>query len=160
MSRTKALMAGIFGLGLLLAACNSTDGGGGAPITEADLQGKWTITTMHQKGTRKITPAGGATTTANVDTTTTMPAGSSIEFKADKSLAISMGFPMTGTWKLSGTNTVTTIVSFLGEADTSDMTATISGNQGTFVSHDVDSDDFGGVMTEEDLMTTVKATKQ
>lgn len=158
MSRIKALTAGIFGLGLLLAACDSTDGGGA--ITESDLQGKWTVTSMHQKGTRKTTPTGGTPSTKNVDTTTTMPAGSSIEFMANKSLAISMGFPMTGTWKLSGANTVTTIVSFLGQADTSVMTATISGNQGTFVSHDVDSDDFGGVKTEDDFMTTVKATKQ
>lgn len=159
MSRTKAITAGIFGLGLMFAGCNSTDGGGAA-ITEADLQGKWTITTTHEKGTEKTTE-GGQTTTKNVDTTTTMPAGSSIEFKADKTLAITMGFPITGTWKLSGANTVTTIVSFFGlAADTSDMTVTISGTQGTFVSHDVDTEEDGGATIVSDLVTTIKATKQ
>ncbi len=143
MRKGMVWMAGCLGLGLLLVACDSSTGA----ATEADVVGIWKVTSSHDKGWR-IDAEG---VKVDVDEDDSSAIGNTLEFKADGTLAYNVGFDVTGKWSMSG-NTLTTLITVFGYTDTTANTVTISGKEGTFVSHDVDE--------ETDIVTTVKATKQ
>jgi hypothetical protein len=152
MAEIKGWMAGCFGLGLLLAACDSSTnsgGGGGGNVAEADLIGKWSVSSVHRKGW-ETDVAGNH---KDVDTVETYPAGTDIvEYKSDKTFTAGFGmFSINGTWSIKG-DSVISVTSILEMKDTSSAQAVISGKEGTFTTHQVDS--------EEDLVVTTKATKQ
>jgi hypothetical protein len=159
MIKANGYIGAVLGLGLLLTACNNSDGGG-ADVAEADLVGKWVVNSEHEKGWTKTTPPGGATVTKNIDTTTTYTGAYSLEFKADKTMSVTLGVVVPGTWSVSG-NTVTAITNFFGVSDTAKVKVTIDGKVGTFVSEDVgvENDPDEGKI-ETDITTTIKATKQ
>jgi hypothetical protein len=157
------IIKGIGGIvlgGLLLAACNGGTGSdGGTPISDADMIGIWTILTMHEKGTETTTFPGQPPQVENTDSTTTFGAGTTIEFKADKTCQVNMGFPITGTWSTAGSS-LTIITSILGQTDTATSTVTLEGKNATLVEHDKGTQTFSGITIERDMVTTIKAVKQ
>ena len=142
-------MAGCLGLVALLMACDSTTGSsGGGSLTEDALIGKWTVTSVHSKGW--LTDDSG--NKKNVDTVETFPSGgSTAEYKADKTVAISTdGFAISGTWSIKG-DSVITVTDIFGTQAASSAFASINGKSGTFITHEV--------ATEQDLVVTTSATK-
>jgi len=151
MKKLNGSLLGCFGLGMLMMACDSGtgSGGGGGNLTEADLIGKWNVTSTHEKGWRN----DDAGNKQDVDTVESVPSGTStVEYKSDKTVSINFGgFGISGTWSIKG-DSVITISSFAGFADTSSAFASITGKSGTFITHEVAMD--------EDLIVTTSATKQ
>jgi hypothetical protein len=143
MRKTIGSMAGCLGLGLLLMACDSSTG----PVTPADIVGKWTVTSAHEKGWR-LDDEG---VKQDVDGDDSSQIGNTLEFKDDNTLIYNVGLTVTGKWTISG-NTLTTMITVFGFTDTTQTTVTVNGKDATLERHDVDE--------EEDIVTTLKATKE
>jgi len=150
MNKANVWVAGCLGLGMLLMACggDSATGPGGGGLSEATLVGKWNVTSVNNKGWENDDNG----VKKNVDSTDTFPAGIyTAEYKSDKTYTMNLGgFAVNGTWSIKGDSLIT-ISTVFGFTDTSSSLASISGNSGTFISHEVDSD--------QDLIVTTKATK-
>ena len=148
MNKRNGLLAGCLGLGMILMGCDSSTGTSGTTVSEAALIGKWSITSVHTKGWE----TDNLGNKKDVDSTETFPVGvNTVEYKSDHSYSTGMGgLNLGGTWSVKG-DSVITVTSFLGLEIPSSVSASISGNSGTFISHQVD--------TEEDLVVTTTATK-
>jgi hypothetical protein len=153
MKRLIGCMVAGLGLGMVIMACGGSDSatgpGGGGTLTDAEVIGKWTATSAHKKGWE----TDSAGNKINVDSVLTDAADlPSIEYKSDKTVTTDLGgFALTGTWKIKG-DSVITINSFFGIADTSSAYVVINGKSGTYTTHQVDS--------EQDVTITTSATKQ
>jgi len=149
MIKINGWMTMCLGAGMLLMACDtSTNSGSGPTLTEDALIGKWTVTSIHNKGWMN----DDAGNRVNVDTVKNVPSGSSTaEYKSDKTVSINFGgFPISGTWSIKG-DSVITVESIAGYKDTTSAFVSIDGKSGTFITHEVDMD--------QDLIVTTSATK-
>jgi len=150
MIKLNGCLAGCFGMGMLLMACDpSTSPGTTSTPTDADLIGTWNVTSIHTKGWMND-DSGDKQTIDNVDP---VPSGSySFEYKSDKTVSTTIdGGSQAGTWSLKG-DSVLIIYSFSGFSDTVSSLVAIKGKSGTFTTHQVDPDD--------DFTVTLSATKQ
>lgn len=170
MLKTKGWIAGLFGMSLLLAACNGGDGA--TAVSEADLVAKWYFKRSVAKGfIRTVDASGKELFRFNVDEDTTYAGNTHyIEFVANHTYTANYpedagDIPLkraarpieTGTWSVSG-NTVTTISS---EGDTSKVAAAISGSNATFTldMSVSESDPETGGRFETDIEATLHAAK-
>jgi hypothetical protein len=169
MKKILGLTLGVMSLGLMLVGCDSSSGP--TAVSATDLTGKWLINKQTSKGTIAYTPAGQAEIKIAVDTATNYSAADNYFVQFDANGSYTANFPSTGgplakraakaanetgSWKVSG-NTITTISS---DDDTTDVTAAISGNSGTFTLaiHESDTDSIGTLVA--DINATMYATKQ
>lgn len=163
-------LAGIFAMGLLLAACN---GGGGTAVNEGDLIGKWTLTKQASKGYMKTT-INGTETTRNIDTSRTY-AGDTYyaEFKENKTYVANIPPPLlfgglgrvgiaaapdSGTWSVAG-GTITCLSGSGAYQDTLKLSADISGKSATFSTKNQYSYSEGSIKYETDIDISYSGTK-
>lgn len=149
MDIAKAWIPVCFGLGLLVAACTTTDNedGAGNGLKKADLVGDWTVVSAHDSGW--IMEEGSKQT---VDEDQVLPSEFTIRLGDDDSLKQKVGgFPLSGTWFLKG-DSLYFVLPMGGLADTVGHHVALSGNQATLSSREADD--------SQDIVTTLKATRK
>src|SRR3954465_4841186 len=99
MIKLNGCLAGCFGMGMLLMACDPSTGPSSNP-TDADLIGTWNATSVHTKGWTKDDSGNKQ----NIDNVEPVASGSLIiEYKSDKTVTTTEdGAPTAGTWSLKG----------------------------------------------------------
>jgi hypothetical protein len=169
----SGLYALLAGLGLLLGACKSSTDGGGDPVSEAELVGKWNFTSFRYKMASSVSPANPEFPNTSVDTTLQVTgSGSYINLMADgtyesvfpdltslifmKRSAEGEGTIEEGTWSVSG-DLLTTVTS---EDDSAVFAVVLDGSLGTFTQTVNETFSGGGYTYSDKGSITVKAAKQ
>lgn len=172
MKRSNVLALVALVTGVMIWGCSQSTTGPSGPST-AELIGKWVFSSVHVTGTTlmhfgvPILPD----TTIHTDTTITMSGNANYaQFNADMTYSSQM--PATaslgggsvadsGTWSLSGSN----LRLLSASGDTTNLSVSISGNNGTFVNSTSQREDnptgtLPGSYIQSTMTSTVHATKQ
>ncbi|HUI92834.1 MAG TPA: hypothetical protein VLX68_11360 [Chitinivibrionales bacterium] len=154
--------------GIMLWGCSNSTGTGPAALTTTEMIGKWVFNSLHETGTTTMHLGipGIPDSTFHVDSTVTLSGGANYaQLYSDMTYASKMpaitstggSSSDTGSWSLSGSNL--RLISTAG--DTTNLSVSVSGNNGTFVNTTSERMDLGnGAYVQTNMTATVSATKQ